>query len=94
MSALPYRPAMMLGRLSNGAESDHGTLVHAVRTRKCKRPPCPFNDYGRKAIPNDDYTAEVSLCGRRPGRRSVGWSWNDKDMAVSCPKCLSKLEKE
>lgn len=83
--------ARLLGRLASGLQSDMGTLVHAVIAKRCKRPPCPFNDWGRKVIPNDDYTANISLCGKRPGRRSVGWDREETE--VTCPRCLAKLAK-
>lgn len=88
---MEYRKAMMQGRLSSGLQADHGTRVHAVVRKKCKRPPCPYNDFGRKEIPNDDYEADVALCGARPGRRSVGWA-TENELPVDCPKCLKKLE--
>jgi hypothetical protein len=33
----------------------------------------------------------VALCGAKPGRRSAGWS-SHAGVAVTCPKCLRKLE--
>jgi hypothetical protein len=90
---MEYKKGMLLGRLSNGFQSDHGVRVHAVTCRKTKRPPCPYNDYGKKEIPDDDYKTDMGLCGAKPGRRSVGWAW-EKDMEVNCPKCLKRLEKE
>jgi len=85
------RHCILLGRLSNGRESDRGVLVHAVILKACKRPKCPFNDFGRKVIPNDSYSAWIALCGTKPGKRSVGWS--NTDQAVSCARCLLKLTK-
>lgn len=82
---------ILLGRLVSDLQSDHGILVHCVIDRPCKRPPCPFNDFGRKSIPNDNYSAWIGLCGAKPGKRSVGWSYVADN--VTCPKCLAKLAK-
>lgn len=87
-----YRKAIMLGRLSSGLEADRGKKIHAVVKKKRKRPPCPFNDWGRKEIPNDDYEIEVGLCGASPGRRSIGWQTVEAEQEVTCPKCLKKLD--
>ena len=35
----------------------------------------------------------TALCGAKPGRRSVGWTTWGSDQAVTCPKCLKKLER-
>jgi hypothetical protein len=35
---------------------------------------------------------EPALCGTRPGRRTPGWSSDERDHAT-CPKCLKKLER-
>jgi hypothetical protein len=89
---LVYKKAMLLGRLLSGMQSGHGIRVHAVILKQVKRPPCLFNDWGHKAIPNDDYRIQVGMCGAKPGRRSVGWI-NETDLEVTCPKCLFKLVK-
>jgi hypothetical protein len=34
----------------------------------------------------------VALCGAKPGPRSAGWSTYPGE-AVTCPRCLTKLEK-
>jgi len=65
-----YRVRSLAGRCSNGFESDHGHLFHAVRFDNWK-----------------------SLCGAKPGCRSVGWSDWGKDKPVTCPRCLKKLSK-
>ena len=88
-----YWPAMMQGRLSSELQADHGSVVHAVHESKAKRHPCPANDWGRKSGPDDYVLAHVSLCGKRPGRKSVGWSTSDKEAPVTCPRCLKKIEK-
>ena len=75
------RHAMMLGRLSNGFQSDHGALVHALHKTTVPSP----------RIPEITITIEKSICGRRPGRRSVGWSTNDNDLPVTCPNCLKRM---
>lgn len=85
------RAAILLGRLSNGLESDKGSLVHAVVLKPAKRPKRPYNDFGRKLMPNDTYSIEIALCGAKPTQRSVGWS--ETDLAVSYPKCLKRLAK-
>lgn len=34
-----------------------------------------------------------SICGRKPGRRSVGWStWKPSGRVVTCKRCLKRLE--
>lgn len=83
--------ARLLGRLANGNEADSGTLIHRVVRKKAKRPPCPYNDFGRKIIENDDYETDVSICGKKPGRRSVGW--DETTQNVTCPTCIQRLTK-
>jgi hypothetical protein len=94
---MDYKIGALLGRLSNGFQSDHGIRYHAVVWKRIKRPPCPFNDWGRKEIPDDDFTAQVALCGAKPGRRSVGWDFQNGSSnvgkEVTCPRCLKKLQK-
>jgi hypothetical protein len=44
---------------------------------------------------------EPALCGQKPGRRSMGWfppqplcqGKHDRNVAVNCPRCLSKIAK-
>lgn len=37
--------------------------------------------------------AWTAQCGEKPGRRSAGWSsWVVRGQAVTCPRCLKKLE--
>lgn len=86
-----FKVGVLLGRLSSGMQGDHGNLYHAVVRKKAKRPPCPYNDFGRKIIENDDFEADVSLCGKNPGPRSIGWEFSDIGAEVTCEKCLSKL---
>jgi hypothetical protein len=82
MSAVKeWRAATMLGRLSNGNESDHGQLVHAVIWVSVPSPKMPIN-----------IEVEKSLCYKRPGRKSVGWS-SEKNLKVNCDKCLKRLRK-
>lgn len=80
---------MLLGRLANGQEADHGRVVHAVTMRQMQRPACPFNEWGRRRA-NDTVAREVALCGAQPGRRSVGWSDGDEG-TVTCPRCAARL---
>ena len=91
-----YKIGYLLGRCASGAEADCGTLNHAVTTKLVQRPLCPYNDWGRNRIPADDtIDAEVALCGARPGRRSVGWSYDNTSIqqtSVTCPRCRKKLE--
>jgi hypothetical protein len=79
---MEYKPRMMQGRLTNGAQADHGKLVHAVDIEGKKVP--HNNQLGYRWI----YPA---LCGRKPGAKSVGWS--TPEGVVNCPKCLKKLSK-
>ena len=88
---MEIRKASFLGRLANGAQADHGTLIHAVALMPAKRPKCPFNDFGRKVIENDDFKTFKTLCGKTPGRRSVGFTY-DITGDINCPRCLKKLE--
>jgi len=83
------RKGRLLGRLSNGLESDKGRYIHAVRLSPATRPPCPYNDFGRKEIPNDNYTTWKSLCGKVAGKKSVGWDFDDSQ-EVTCPQCIKK----
>jgi hypothetical protein len=90
---MEIRKGMLLGRLSNGFQSDHGKLIHAVAELPAKRPPCPFNDFGRKVIPNDNFTMQKGLCGAKPARRSVGWTFHEITEEINCPKCLARMER-
>ena len=47
-------------------------------------------DHGTRyhAVQFDSYRA---ICGAKPGRRSVGWTRENKD--TTCPRCVAKLEK-
>jgi len=46
------------------------------------------------AVPIGDHGMSwTALCGAEPGRRSAGWShWIVSGQAVTCPRCLKKLE--
>lgn len=37
------------------------------------------------------YTEHKALCGTEPGRRSVGWSFDD-GAEVTCQRCARKLQ--
>lgn len=67
-----------------------GKLLHAVTIKKAKRPNCPFNDWGKKFIPDDDYSTWISMCGAKPGRTSIGWQWSTSE--VTCRRCLAKIQ--
>lgn len=68
----------MLGRLTDGAERDHGKLYHAV----------PIND---KLFPLL-FHQNKALCGAKPGRRSVGWQKYEGHTTVTCPRCLRRMK--
>lgn len=38
-----------------------------------------------------DYTIGKALCGAKPGPRSGGWTCRT-DLAVSCPRCIKKMQ--
>ena len=77
----------MLGRLANGNEADTGTLIHALTEKQVPLRPCPLNEFGK--IPGMTTTTTVSVCGKRPGRKSVGWDRTESP--VTCAKCLTKV---
>jgi hypothetical protein len=93
---MEYRLGMMLGRLTDGRQADHGKLVHAVVEKFVKPRPNPSNDWGRNAERMaQPVVAEVSLCGKRPGRRSVGWDFRNfatDHPEVTCPRCAKKVK--
>jgi len=35
----------------------------------------------------------VAVCGAKPGRRSAGWSMWGHGKDVTCPRCITKLER-
>lgn len=41
------------------------------------------------AVPRNKSQA---LCGAKSGRRSAGWRGEDEKHAVTCPRCLKKME--
>jgi len=69
-------PVKLAGRCSNGYERDQGSKIHALNVTE---PVSVFNPYYVK-----------SLCGREPGRRSVGWV-ERFELVVTCPRCLKKM---
>lgn len=73
-----YESRSLTGRCANGAERDSGTLYHAL--------PLPGSPM---YIEGKGYRA---VCGAEPGRRSVGWGWDNVNN-VTCPRCLRRLEK-
>lgn len=82
---MELRVGIMMGRLSNGLQSDHGKIYHAVPKDGKKVP--SNNTLGYRFI----YPA---ICGATPGKRSVGWAYDKdvgEDFKVSCPRCLKKL---
>ena len=92
---MEYKKAYLLGRLSNGFESDRGILVHAVVRKlvNIKRRACPDNNWQPDVVKAE---RDVSLCGKQPGPQSVGWSiYNsgEEEKEVTCPTCLKKLAK-
>jgi hypothetical protein len=95
---MDYKIGKLLGRLASGLESDKGVLAHAVVRKRVKHRPCPANEWGRKVLGDGLMEASVGVCGARPGKRSVGWDFevdsNHLESKVTCPKCLSRLEKQ
>jgi len=87
-----YKIGVMLGRLTNGFQSDHGTVYHAVIRKMVKHPNAGKVLDNGYVIP-EKYETDVSLCGRKPGRKSVGWKFDDPERVVSCEKCLKKIQK-
>ena len=58
------------------ATDNAGTVFHAVAVEDADAYPASFAS---------------ALCGRKPGKRSNGWSDYRHDSAT-CPKCIKKLE--
>lgn len=73
-----YSVRSLGGRCANGAEADHGTRFHAL--------PVAGSEYGDRT--------DAAVCGARPGRRSIGWTRWGSDQAVTCPKCIKKVNRE
>lgn len=71
-------PATKSGRCANGFERDQGRVVHGLLVTETQM------RSGAYWLP--------ALCGSRTGKRSAGWC-DRKDLAVTCPKCLKKMEK-
>lgn len=45
------------------------------------------------AVKGNDYPSFAkALCGTEPGLRSAGWETFRLGIAVTCPKCIKKLE--
>lgn len=63
------------GRCWNGAHRDAGTLIHLINAPSDVR-----NVHGSFA---------TALCGAEPGRRSYGWTPDERE--VNCLKCKNKL---
>jgi uncharacterized protein (UPF0212 family) len=60
-------------------QPDCGTRIHAVVIRNVR---------GRPFI-----SGEISLCGSRPSKNSIGWS--DFELGdVNCPRCLKIIERK
>jgi len=91
-----YRIGALLGRLSNGSQSDHGTRYHAVVRRMVKNPNAGKVLDNGYVLP-EKVERSVALCGARPGRRSVGWDFENFSThlgtEVTCPRCLERLRK-
>lgn len=62
---------------------------HAVLMGRCAN---GFeSDHGSLVhVVNDQWR---SICGYKPGRRSAGWAFDNDLLTVTCPKCLSKINK-
>lgn len=91
IKCVPIKKGQMLGRLANGFQSDQGKLIHAVTERITKRKPCPYNDWGKSQEFEKIFVdKEVSLCGKKPGKRSVGWDFNI-EKEINCEKCLKRI---
>lgn len=86
-----FRIGVMLGRLSDGFQSDHGKRAHAVVRRM-------VTDVSRRTGEKITVERSVALCGARPGRRSVGWDFENYSdylkTEVTCPRCVEKLVKQ
>jgi hypothetical protein len=72
----------LLGRLSSGLESDTGKLIHSLKVIQVKSP----------RLPDIMINVTISLCGQKPGRKSVGWEKTELD--ITCPRCLKKINME
>ena len=95
---LEFRIGQLIGRLSNGLQSDHGHIYHAVVRKMVKMEKCPYSNWGRDPIKSQEKRERsVSLCGRRPGPKSIGWDFenfsSNLDNEVTCTKCKERLEK-
>lgn len=83
----------MLGRLGDASQRDGGTLVHIIVEKLVPRPPCSYSDWGRSTNEaKKTMLADVALCGKRPGRRSVGWEYDTG--APTCSTCLRLAERQ
>jgi len=78
-------PAMLLGRLRSGEERG-GILVHALRSEFEVSGRSEFEVSGWLIIRN------TAFCGRKPGKRSIGWDKVEKE--ITCKRCLLKIKRE
>ena len=71
-----YVPLSLGGRGRTGSDSS-GSIFHAV---------AEWN--GQPQF----YGHSAALCGKKPGRRSIGWStWMPSGQQITCPLCAKKL---
>jgi hypothetical protein len=72
-------------------EKNHGYRIRSLGGRAANGMELDHGSLNH-AIPLAGYTA---LCGRKPGRRSIGWTYPIKDREnVTCPGCSAKLDKK
>ena len=91
-----YAVGQMVGRLANDLQADHGTVYHAVIRKEV-----PFARVTRRRVAPEMegkmVERNVSLCGKMPGPRSVGWDFENFSAhlgtKVTCPRCLKKIQK-
>ena len=93
-----FKIGTLLGRLSNGAQADHGKRSHAVVRKMVKPNPCPYNDFGKDLDKmKEKVERSVAMCGAKPSKKSVGWDFENYSTnlptEVTCPRCLKRLEK-
>ena len=49
--------------------------------------------YHALPVGTQDYSHGEALCGARAGRRSGGWGKRDGHDEVTCPRCVSRLNR-